>query len=695
MDNIQSYKIYSIILIGDKQKILQFINFLYGPAGPQISDLQTQNEINIYTNQILCHEEKSIINIYALPGFDIKQGNDLEDVFIAQQLSDILIKDDNLNNRITFLYLQSIDDKILDVCYSNLKLIYETIKKRLIQATDKKYFKEIKSFNEKYVDTTYHKLMQSTAIIVTFLENFAPQQKQQKIKQFTAYKTQVEKKLTTKYYKKKKKVAKKEIVENPLANESQGNFEFLQIFFPTPSIKETIEMFAKPVQFIPNLIFFPVQMIEISSNIKLITQLLPPLTQYTRNILLPGFDETFEQFIERLPKESDKFESNCIVELPMNWYKKILLTYPDLLPHLKSKYQFKEKNIKLFPSEMSVRQLRTIARQDLLKVKAPQFSLGTIIHCFLSFLTLKQFPMKDFLQERKVLLGSLLHYLAQLTKIQTEISELPQDPNMILQLFNLLQMLPNTLLQNIGHYFNSFLASLVAKQTARLIAPGASASFASVVLLVGQTGYDIYQLFEFRMSPNQLKKNLVVNTSSAGGAIGAGILVGAALGPVGMIVGGLVGGGMGYFGGKKVANKMGKDDKEIQQIFKHEIDKSIYQSLLVAGEIERVEKLGKQVKFNTFDIEQWQKRKTKPEKKSIVKIIVKQKGIQSIVEQILKERKQLKEQWENQIAQEVLKELNDLIVNLENEYEEAKEVLWQFLIYQEHMLSFSEDDKKK
>ena len=70
-----------------------------------------------------------------------------------------------------------------------------------------------------------------------------------------------------------------------------------------------------------------------------------------------------------------------------------------------------------------------------------------------------------------------------------------------------------------------------------------------------------------------MKKNLVVNTSSAGGAIGVGILAGSALGPVGMLVGGLVGGGIGYFGGKKMANKMGKDDKEIEKIFKHEIDK--------------------------------------------------------------------------------------------------------------------------
>lgn len=66
------------------------------------------------------------------------------------------------------------------------------------------------------------------------------------------------------------------------------------------------------------------------------------------------------------------------------------------------------------------------------------------------------------------------------------------------------------------------------------------------------------------MSPNQLKKNLVVNSSSAGGAIGAGIIAGSILGPAGMLVGGLVGGGLGYFGGKKVANKMGKDDKEIK-----------------------------------------------------------------------------------------------------------------------------------
>ena len=75
------------------------------------------------------------------------------------------------------------------------------------------------------------------------------------------------------------------------------------------------------------------------------------------------------------------------------------------------------------------------------------------------------------------------------------------------------------------------------------------------------------------MSSNQLKKNLVVNSSSAGGAIGVGILAGSVAGPVGMLVGGLIGGGIGYFGGKKVAKTLGKDDKEINAIFKHEIDK--------------------------------------------------------------------------------------------------------------------------
>lgn len=52
-----------------------------------------------------------------------------------------------------------------------------------------------------------------------------------------------------------------------------------------------------------------------------------------------------------------------------------------------------------------------------------------------------------------------------------------------------------------------------------------------------------------------------------------------------------------------MAKKMGKDDDEIREIFKHEINKSVYQSLLVAGEIERVEKLSKQVEFNMMDIE--------------------------------------------------------------------------------------------
>ena len=78
------------------------------------------------------------------------------------------------------------------------------------------------------------------------------------------------------------------------------------------------------------------------------------------------------------------------------------------------------------------------------------------------------------------------------------------------------------------------------------------------------------------MSTNQLTKNLVVNTSSAGAAIGLGILAGSFLGPPGMLVGGLIGGGVGYLTGKKVAKTLGKDDKEIKSIFKHEIDKQVY-----------------------------------------------------------------------------------------------------------------------
>lgn len=101
------------------------------------------------------------------------------------------------------------------------------------------------------------------------------------------------------------------------------------------------------------------------------------------------------------------------------------------------------------------------------------------------YLTLKRFPPKDGLTEQKVYLGSLLHYISQLIKLQTEISQLEKGSDLILKLFNLLEMLPNTLLQNVGHYLNSFLASFMAKQTAQLIAPNAGASFASVVLLFG------------------------------------------------------------------------------------------------------------------------------------------------------------------------------------------------------------------
>ena len=39
----------------------------------------------------------------------------------------------------------------------------------------------------------------------------------------------------------------------------------------------------------------------------------------------------------------------------MNWYKRIMLTYPDLLPHVKTQYKFEEKNILLFPSELGTR----------------------------------------------------------------------------------------------------------------------------------------------------------------------------------------------------------------------------------------------------------------------------------------------------------------------------------------------------
>ena len=57
---------------------------------------------------------------------------------------------------------------------------------------------------------------------------------------------------------------------------------------------------------------------------------------------------------------------------------------------------------------------------------------------------------------------------------------------------------------------------------------------------------------------------MVVNSSSAGGAIGIGIIAGIVLGPPGMLIGGLIGGGVGYLSGKKVAKTMGKDDNEIK-----------------------------------------------------------------------------------------------------------------------------------
>ena len=43
-----------------------------------------------------------------------------------------------------------------------------------------------------------------------------------------------------------------------------------------------------------------------------------------------------------------------------------------------------------------------------------------------------------------------------------------------------------------------------------------------------------------------------------------GIIAGSVLGPPGMLVGGLVGGGVGYLSGKKAAKNMGKDDNEIR-----------------------------------------------------------------------------------------------------------------------------------
>jgi len=50
MENILTYKIYSIILFGEKAKILSYINFLYGPKHPLFKDLRFDKKLKIYTN---------------------------------------------------------------------------------------------------------------------------------------------------------------------------------------------------------------------------------------------------------------------------------------------------------------------------------------------------------------------------------------------------------------------------------------------------------------------------------------------------------------------------------------------------------------------------------------------------------------------------------------------------------------------
>ena len=50
MENLLTYKIYSLILFGEKTKILSYINFLNGNQNSLLTDLLIDKDLKIYTN---------------------------------------------------------------------------------------------------------------------------------------------------------------------------------------------------------------------------------------------------------------------------------------------------------------------------------------------------------------------------------------------------------------------------------------------------------------------------------------------------------------------------------------------------------------------------------------------------------------------------------------------------------------------
>ena len=50
MENLLTFKVYTLILFGEKTKILSYINFLYGRKKALLKDLRMEKDSRIYIN---------------------------------------------------------------------------------------------------------------------------------------------------------------------------------------------------------------------------------------------------------------------------------------------------------------------------------------------------------------------------------------------------------------------------------------------------------------------------------------------------------------------------------------------------------------------------------------------------------------------------------------------------------------------